>query len=512
MALRLRGTGISDDAISEAVRAENRMRCVPPLPDGEVEHLLASARRYEPLDPVFARNDIGNRERFVRQHGEDLCYDAAGRKWYEWSGNQWVGSDAGIAMERAMQTALSIHDEAAIVEQRLASIQDADARKHAENQSEELHKWAHRSAARSRIEATVRLAQSHHAIAVAPDELDRDPWLLGAPNAVIEMRTGDARPPKRSDLITKLTGARFDPRAKYPRWEAFLNDVFLSDRKTIDFIQRWFGYAATGSTIEQVLLFFYGYGRNGKSTAAGAIKHVFGDYAQGMTSDTVMAKKGDSGIPNDVARLKGARLVFVPEVDNGRRLNEVLVKSMTGGDVLTARFLHGEFFDFYATHKMVMFGNSKPRVVGTDEGIWRRLILVPFLADFKGREDKNLLDILKEESSGILNWIIAGCLSWQQIGLQPPDSITNASQEYREAQDTVGQFLADCCERGDNKRISSSKFLESYQFWCEENGFESMNRIRVREYMENHGFTYQRKASGMELIGIAVKTPAHTTS
>jgi putative DNA primase/helicase len=234
----------------------------------------------------------------------------------------------------------------------------------------------------------------------------------------------------------------------------------------IRFVQRAVGYSLTGSTNEQCLFILYGSGANGKSTFLNTISAMLGDYARQTPTDTLLVKRGD-GISNDVARLHGARFVSAMEVDNGRRLAEAQVKQLTGGDLMAARYLYQEFFEFRPQFKLFMGVNHTPVIQGTDHGIWRRIHLVPFTVTIaKEDQDKRLVEELHAERSGILRWAVEGCLTWQAEGLEPPTAVAEATEEYRAEMDVLARFLLECRDVGPEARVATGLLYARYVGWC----------------------------------------------
>jgi putative DNA primase/helicase len=238
----------------------------------------------------------------------------------------------------------------------------------------------------------------------------------------------------------------------------------------INFLQKILGYSLTGSTREQCLFFLYGLGANGKSTLLEVVQSLWGDYATRTSSETFLAKK-PGGIPNDVAALRGARLAAAVEVEQGRRLAEVLVKEMTGGDTISARFMRAEWFSFKPQFKIFLATNHKPIIRGTDFAIWRRIRLIPFTVQIpKEEQDRDLPEKLRGELPGILNWAMAGCLQWRFGGLEPPKEVDDATQDYRAEMDVLGDFIAERCILDPGADATAAELYKSYTSWAEENG------------------------------------------
>ena len=425
--------------------------------------------------------DLGNAERLVEQHGADLRYCYAWEKWLVWNGQVWRVDDTGEVERRAKATVRSIYLEA-------GNAEDADARK-------ALAGHAKGSEARGRIEAMISLARSEPGIAISPEELDADPWALTTPNGTLDLRSGELRDHGREDHITKSSPVEYDPDAAAPTWAAFLERI-LPGEDLRAFVQRAVGYSATGDTSEQCMMINHGTGANGKSTFQEAIAGALGDYAMRAPTEMLLAKHS-SGIPNDIARLKGARFVSASETEEGRRLAESLVKDLTGQDTITARFMRAEWFDFRPTHKLWLSTNHKPEIRGTDTAIWRRIRLVPWAITIPPKEqDKKLPAKLREELPGILAWIVRGCLEWQREGLRPPTEVRRATGKYRAEMDVLAAFIDEECVVSDNATASAKALYSAYKGWCEENGEKAESQRKFGGRLKERGFESGRQTTG----------------
>ena len=383
----------------------------------------------------FHFSDLANAELMVKWFGPDLRYCHTWRKWLVWDGKRWKVDDTGAVVRQAADTVHSLY-------KLTSTIQDKEKRK-------ELAKHALKCEAKRSLDAMISLAESQSEIVILSDQLDRDKHLLNVDNGTIDLRTGELREHRREDLITKLAPVRFDPEAKSPLFEKFLNDIFAGNQDMIQFVQRAIGYALTGDTSEQCLFIAWGGGENGKSTLIETILALVGDYGMSTPSQTLLAKRYD-GIPNDLARLKGARFVAAVEVEEGKPLAESRIKQMTGGDTMNARFMRSEWFDFKPEFKVFLATNHKPQIKGTDHAIWRRIQLVPFTVQIsKEKQDKHLAEKLLAELPGILNFAVQGCLDWQRDELRPPEEVTRATAKYRAESDEVGRFIGEWCVTGD---------------------------------------------------------------
>jgi putative DNA primase/helicase len=340
--------------------------------------------------------------------------------------------------------------------------------------------------------------------------LDADPMLLGCANGVVDLSTGLLRPGRRADLITKSTGLSFDASAPCPRFESFLDEIFDGDKDLVCFLRRAFGYTLTGQTCEQIMLLLHGAGANGKSVLVEALKSVLGTYATTTPFSTFEEKRRNEAT-NDLAALAGARLVAASESEETSGLNESRIKRLTGGDDVTARFLFQEFFTYTPTFKIWLALNHKPVVRGSDDGIWRRLLLVPFEVSFRGREDPHLLDTLRAEAQGILSWGVQGCLEWQVGGLEPPEKVKSGTDEYRQESNLVGQFLGDWLEIAEGASIPSTRLYRAYQAWCLQNGVRPWSHVRFARRLTELGIKRDRNRHGSIYIGLRLLPNAQTT-
>jgi putative DNA primase/helicase len=425
------------------------------------------------------RTDLGNSERFIQRHGADVLYCYAWGAWLVWNGATWERDEGGKVQRLAKATVRNIYKEAGEAE-------DKQERK-------ALAQHATRSEAEARIRAMLELAKSEEPI--SPEDLDARPWLLNVQNGTVDLRTGTLQPHRREDYITKLAPVEYDPDAAAPTWTAFLKRV-LPDEELRAFVQRAVGYSATGDTSEQCMIINHGGGANGKSTFQETIAAALGDYAMRAPTEMLLAKRA-GGIPNDVARLKGARFVAASETEEGRRLAESLIKDLTGQDTITARFMRAEWFDFRPTHKLWLSTNHKPEIRGTDAAIWRRIRLVPWSVTIPpGEQDKRLPAKLCAELPGVLAWIVQGCLEWQCIGLQPPEEVRRATGRYRAEMDVLGAFIDEECIVAEHASARATALYSAYKAWCEENGERHETQRRFGGRLKERGFENGKITAG----------------
>jgi putative DNA primase/helicase len=373
-----------------------------------------------------------------------------------------------------------------------------------------------KSEAAPRINAMLDLARSEPGIPILPAEMDRDAWLFNCANGTLELKTGKLREHRREDYITKLCGVEYHPSAKAPLFDQFLRDVFARNTPPatadlIRYLQRLFGYCLTGAVTEHILPIFWGTGANGKSTLVNTILAMMGqDFAIKAMRDLFLARKQDNH-PAQLARLFGKRLVVCVETEEGGRLDEVLVKELTGADPITARRMREDPWQFNPTHKAILVTNHKPEIRGTDEGIWRRQRLIPFTVCIpENRQDKDLSAKLLGELPGILAWCVRGCLDWQRSGLQTPREVLAATAQYRKEQDVVGAFIAERCRVYPTARCSAAQLYSAYCQWCRQNGEPEVPQRGFGLALTERGFSRFKK-NGVWYRGLTMKK-AHGTN
>lgn len=457
------------------------------MPDKLPNNVIALAKLQEqrraeaPVEPdaEYHLTDLGNAKRLVALHGDNLRYCHPVGRWYVWDGRRW-SEDATAAVERlAKETVQAMYAEA-------ARIDDDEARK-------ALVKHALRSEGKDRLAAMIWLARSEPGIPVLPEELDRDPYLLNVANGTLDLRTGELRPHRREDLITRLIDVEYDPEAQCPLWLAFLNRITDGNQELISYLQRAVGYCLTGDVSEQVLFIAYGTGANGKTVFLRTLLNLLGPYGKPTDPELLLARYGEAH-PTGIADLMGARLAVVLETEEGRRLNETLTKWLTGGDRLKARKMRQDFFEFEPTHKIWIATNHKPTIRGTDYAIWRRIRLIPFNVTIPEDErDPHLVDKLRAELPGILAWAVRGCLAWQREGLGLPEDVKKATQAYREEMDLLADFLAECCATGPDKKVPAKQLYEAYRNWCEKNGEQPVSQKAFGMRLTERGFLREKK-------------------
>jgi putative DNA primase/helicase len=368
-----------------------------------------------------------------------------------------------------------------------------------------MYRHAKNSQNKKAIDAMIWLARSEPGISADITTFDADPLLLNVNNGTLDLRTGTLRSHCRDHMITRLAKVEWNTDADYDLWDSFIWKITGCSDELYKYLRRLVGYLLTGLTIEQVLHFLYGLGGNGKSVFCDVLLALLGEYAIVVSPEMVMQRR-HGGIPNDIARLRGVRVAMMNETSQGSRFDEAKLKDLTGGDRLSGRFLHKEFFDFDPTHKLVIRGNHKPCIHGTDEGIWRRLRLVPFTVTIpEDQRDLNLTQKLMAELPGILKWAVDGCLEWQRDGLIPPRIIVDAVGQYREESDTLGRFVAECCEVRKLGQVKSSTLFKRYQEFCEQAGERWLPSKDFPAEMQRRAFEWKRTNAGGLFLGIELR-------
>lgn len=455
LAGRLRRRASTEAEILAELGRENEARCNPRLSDGELQTIARSVSRYEPF--TFKRTELGNAQRFLDKHSERFLYHGEMGKWFYYDGRRWVLDHKLRAEARAQQV---IH----------GLLQEAEAEV---KERQEATKWAARSQRTTMVKAMLDAARSHESVVVDRNDLDTEKvnLLLNLRNGTLDLQTLELKEHDSSDRITMISQVSYDAGAEAPRWIKFLLEVFDDDKELISFLQRLFGYAVQGGQQEHILPVFWGDGSNGKSTFLETVAKVFGDYKVELPIKVVMRRKLEDGYSGDILLMKGRRLVTCNETDEGGLLQENVVKALTGGDAVVGRGHYKASEEFMPTHTLIIRSNHKPRIVGVDEGIWRRVLLVPFTQCFVGaNKDIDLGAKLLTELPGILNWILNGVTLYAEKGLDPPKVVREATEVWRVESDEVGIFFdmatyEEGKEPAGAKPVGLRELYKAYQEW-----------------------------------------------
>lgn len=415
----------------------------------------------------FKLTELGNAERIAYEYGHVIKF-VNDIGWFIWDGKRWR-IDTKKEIERITAKVL---------------------RSLSKSEDEAEAKWARMCERRN-----VRMNSIKDLMPLVPgerQEFDTHKYLLNVENGIVDLKTGKLQQHDRELGLTKITNITFDENAKCPEWLNFLDQIFQGDKELAEYMQRLIGYSLTGEITEQIMVFLIGGGSNGKSTFINIIKDIMGDYGRQAKSDTFIKKK-ETGANNDIARLVGSRFVSAIESEDGEQLSEAFVKQITGGEPVLARFLRQEFFEFIPEFKVFFTTNHKPVIKGVDEGIWRRIRLIPFNLQLpKEKRDKKLPEKLSLEMPGILNWAIEGCLKWQQSGLNDPAIVMKATGDYKEEMDILGPFMFECCFKREDVQIEAKDLFEVYANWCFKNGEHQLKNRAFYRILESQGFKRER--------------------
>lgn len=438
-------------------------------------------------------SDYYNARRMIEDWGENLRFCRPLKKWLIWDDRRWKKDESGEVYELAWKTVLHLSRKMP----ECPSTEEAEA----------LMNHAKRSTSARRVESMLTTVSTEPEIRILPSDMDRDLFFFNCANGILDLRSGRLIPHDRQKMMTRVSPIAYMEDACCPTWKRFLRDIFDGNRELIRFVQKFLGCCLSGDMSCQCMFILHGNGANGKSTFINIISTILGDYAVATPTETFMQKKGDQAT-NDIASLKGARFVSATETDERNRLAESVIKRLTGNDVISARFLYGEYFSFTPTFKIVMATNHKPRVQGNDHAIWRRLRLIPFSKCFpEEKQDKKLPEKLKAESSGILRWMVEGCLKWQKEGLGSAMAINKATDEYRHEMSDIQMFLSDRCRKDEMNMVQSSILYGHYTDWCEKNKERPRSNRNFSIMLSESGMDKVRQSKGVQWLGISLKKP-----
>lgn len=420
---------------------------------------------------------------FIEQYGDIVRRVAKLDLWLVFNGMRWENDDIGKVRELARK----------VCQEAAARFLTGDANVG----------FARSVASATKIDNILKIVQSDPKIAATHDQWDTDPMLLNTPAGVVDLRDGSIRPARTEDYLRKMTAVA--PDGECPRFDDFFKQITGGSRRLRMYLQRAIGYMMTGRTDEQVAFFFFGVGANGKSVLLSTIAGMMGDYAATAPSSMLMAKAFESH-PTEIARLQNVRLVECSEIDTGQKWAESRLKSLTGGDKITARFMRQDFFEFKPQFKLLIAANQRPSLTKVDEAIRRRLHMIPFDLVIPEEERIGDLDeILMKEWPGILAWAIRGCCEWQEGGLRPPEIVRAATAEYFESEDQVSAWLDECCVREPSAFTPIRRLSSDFNSWAGRNGTAQLRQSELSDILSQRGFRKARKAEGTGHHGIQLK-------
>lgn len=435
---------------------------------------------------------------------------APGLGFYMWNGKVWERSDTRVRQ--------AIHYMGAALTVAAAEISAEHAEAGGdpkEDPGAALKKVALGFTQTRHIDSLIRELRAVPSVHVDASAFDAHPHLLTFANGTVDLRSGDLKPHSKGDLLTYGLDIDYRPEAECPRWLSFLLEVFPGSPELADYFRRLVGYGITGSVQEQCFVVLWGKGANGKSVATDTLTTVFRSITR-TTAFSTFEEKPSGGIPNDIAQLRGSRLVMASEGESGKPMSEAILKRASGKDVMTARFMRQEFFEFKPSFLIVLSTNHKPRFRGQDEGLWRRVRMIPFTRYFAPHERDPYLDQkLTAEAEGIAAWAVKGAMEWHASGLQDPPVIADATREYRETSDALAGFFPGVLDRDDTAQMPGADAFTAYLDWCEAENLPLKERWTRRAFfgaMEERGVIRKKTNRGVALVGVrpAGDAPAPT--
>lgn len=431
----------------------------------------------------YSYDDTGNAERLRDKFGENIRYNYTSRLWMYYDGRHWKNDDTGRMKILTDKVAESIKKEKLFKSEGI----DPD--------DMEKYRYRHWKDTRNHNKKVNMLKECEHLLPVTNETFDKDFDLFNTQNGYLNLKTGELKEHDKQQYFTKISNVEYTDKSDCPKWEEFLNDIFLGNQELIKFIQRAVGYSLSGYTTEQVLMVLYGNGRNGKSVFLDILNEIFGNYATNIQPQAIMASKTQSDASPEIAKLDGARLVTTTEPNEGERFDEGLIKQLTGGDRVSARKLYENEFEFTPQFKLWMATNHKPYVRGRDDGIWRRFVIIPFEKQIPIEEiDRDLINKLKKELPAIMKWCVDGFLEWQRIGLSEPAIIKEQRDEYRTEMDSTEAFIEECCNIDATKYVKTSELFKAYDMWARQNHQYKMSNRKFRSEMEKK-FSVKKSSS-----------------
>lgn len=454
--------------------------------------------RYAVDQADFNLTDLGNAERLVKRHGENIRYLTRSKTWHIWDGRAWTEDESAVIFTLAKETIRTLYEEA-------YTLRNDDLRKKASA-------WALKSEEERRFNAIVRLAAHERGVPVKLGDLDADPLFFNCLNGVVDLRTGALLPHDRKHLITKTAPVEYDPDARDDVWEEFLLTTTQGDADVIAFLARAAGYTLTGDTRYEKFFFLHGKPGTGKSTFLDALKAVMGRYAKTADFDTLIARHFSGSIRDDIARLFDARLVTAIEIDEGKKLAEGLVASITGGDEVTARELYSKAVECRPRFKLWIAANDEPQIKSNDSPIWRRVVRVPFEHVVPEEErDGRVKSYFQHDPrarAAVLAWAVRGWLECQESGLAVPAVLAEATNAYRDNQNILRDFLEECCVAGPEYRADRDPLLKAYDEYCEKNNIRGREKLTRVMFVKRLSALYPMTHSGNRRTfnGLSIKT------
>ncbi len=498
------------------IMADWNQKCQPPWTEAELRLKLRNAAEYgaNPVGSMPTRQysygrvdtsffeslakmkvvqkentDIGNGQRFAHYFGDIVRYCDEKDGWHVWDGKVWAKDKKLMVHSLAKETSGLIYREA----------EELDG-----DEGRAKLQWAGKSRSSDKVGCMLRMARSEPNVPISVEDMDKDIWLLNCPNGMVDLRTGEIRPHDPSKLCTKMAAAEYNPSTKTPIFDAFLDQIFEGNDDLINYVIQALGFSLAGSVKEHVFFFCYGTGANGKGTLLNLTMDIMGDYAAALPEGMLEARAHDKHLA-ELIMLRGLRMAVGAETKEDRRLNESRMKNLTGGDPITADPKGGAYVTFKPTHSMWISGNHKPKIVGTDNGVWRRMKLIPFKFQVDDKDiDRDLDRKLWGERAGILAKLVDGCVSWYKNGFVKCPAVAEATEEYRAQEDGFGSFIIDRCVVVKDAIVPRSSLRKAYIDWCKISGTRELSAIAMGERMRRAGFLDVRKGGVRQWSGVGL--------
>ena len=499
--------GMTDERLSRLAYALENVDNLPLPIVGEAPPV--SIKEQLPLLPIdfikdcYHRMELGDADMLQKLYNGRVVYDNSAKKWHTWNGVHWEADknlikylySAQVA-EQYLMSAMALRKEYETNKLKFAKIHDADGKVDKDEIDRNDEKlvlfecFIKRSKSLRTLNRTKRALEFMHGVMGVQGEIwDNNPLLLGVKNGTVDLKTTEFKGGEPSDYIKTVANVDFDRHARCPRFEKFMLEIFGNDAEVARFMQRLIGYSITGLTTEHIFPILWGEdGRNGKSTLLLVIKDVLGNHIKSIHSDVVVDNGRRGGANPFLMELKGRRIVYASEPENQVKLKEATIKSITGGDIIVGRGLYEKPQEWQPTHTMFLITNPKPVMSVTDDALWERIILIPFIhrfvdnpqGEFEHQRDTQLIEKLQEEKAGILNWLIAGCLEWQRAGLQVPETVKSATDKYHQEADNFPDFIEENCILGNNCFATVSEMWARYENYS----YNENNKLKRKEFNE----------------------------
>lgn len=470
---------------------------------------------------ALARNQDGDADLFVRLYRGQFAFDHAAGRWYGFTGNFWKEDVTGEVLQAVGAVA-----DLYVTEVRSQSLLRATAARANDTKAETRYKEIEKALLKRihvlqslkwKNDILVLARSGSDTLGITGQEWDRDPWSLACSNAIINLKNGTHRQGRPEDYIKTAAPTEWKGiRTPCPSWERFLSDIFGGSKLMIAFVQRLLGYGITGLSILHLFVMLCGIGRNGKGTLLETLRRVLGDFTLKIEAELLLEQRfaRQAGSPNSaVLSLQGRRIAWASEASEGRSINTGRLKELVGGDTLTGRAVYGKYqISFEPSHLLFLLTNSKPSAPSNDFAFWQRVLVILFEISFVDRPqgpnerkaDPNLVEKLKAEASGILAWLVRGCLAWQKEGLNPPEQVRVATESYRTDEDTLGAFVSECCSLGENLHVRANAYYEAYKVWSAQNGLDALSGVLFGREMKKR-FASHPDRNGIVYLGVALK-------